>query len=251
MSGPLRADWYIFIYFAPLWHCVSLVRAPFTRICAWKVLNIADSSRKSPGTKADWRRQANKTKFMTKMANRINKYQSLRLTIWKIASNIWFTAALAILLRPVKTVAKFQWKRKNILKKTLYKITLRAILIFILVLSEENNADYLLFQKSNLEMEVMQLWLYRRVMMVLPFFWGRKWRRGYVTSGSGCGVLYSAADQISGNCHVIYGKARICHPRKIVTYRARITTFFRFLPFFDTCTQSLPYPPSFIWTSLQ
>lgn len=32
---------------------------------------------------------------------------------------------------------------KNILKKTLYKITLRAILIFILVLSEENNADYL------------------------------------------------------------------------------------------------------------
>lgn len=100
---------------------------------------------------------------MTKMANRINKYQSLRLTIWKIASNVWFTAALAILLRPVKTVAKFQWKLKNIFKKTLYKITLRAILIFILVLSEENNADYLLFQKSNLEMEVMQLRLYRRL----------------------------------------------------------------------------------------
>lgn len=52
---------------------------------------------------------------------------------------------------------------KNILKKTLYKITLRAILIFILVLSEENNADYYLFQKSNLEMEVMQLRLYRRL----------------------------------------------------------------------------------------
>lgn len=54
---------------------------------------------------------------MTKMANRINKYQSLRLTIWKIASNVWFTAALAILLRPVKTVAKFQWKLNNIFNK--------------------------------------------------------------------------------------------------------------------------------------
>lgn len=100
MSGPLGADWYIFIYFAPLCHCVSLVLAPFTRFCAWKVLNIADSSRKSFRTKADQGRQANKTKFMTKMANRINKYQSRRWTIWKIASNAWFTTALAILLRP-------------------------------------------------------------------------------------------------------------------------------------------------------
>lgn len=37
---------------------------------------------------------------MTKMANRINKYQS-RLTIWKIASNAWFTTALVKLPQPL------------------------------------------------------------------------------------------------------------------------------------------------------
>jgi hypothetical protein len=52
---------------------------------------------------------------MTKMANRINKYQS-RLVIWKMASNAWFTTAIS----KIASISHCKTRRKSLEIQNLY-----------------------------------------------------------------------------------------------------------------------------------